>query len=116
MQLAPSSWSSILASSSLATSLEGLEITSPPPAAANEPTAAPAPALQLELPSLHCLQASVNADNASLVSAIAGEWRLPSLKSLYLQSDYGSTMFAQSGHHPTITPGVASLVSTHGQS
>ncbi|KAG8963041.1 hypothetical protein FRC00_007984 [Tulasnella sp. 408] len=102
MQLLPSAWSSILASSSLATSLEALEIDSPPAFPAHGST--PAPATLLELPSLHCLQLSVNEDSASLISAIVDEWQLPSLTSLYLKSS----------HHPTIR-GVLSLISTHGQ-
>ncbi|KIO32233.1 hypothetical protein M407DRAFT_111903 [Tulasnella calospora MUT 4182] len=111
MQVLPSSWSSILASSSLATSLEVLEIMSPPPAAGDEPT--PVPALRLELPSLHCLQISVNEDNVSLVSVIAEEWQLPALKSLYLQYRDQSSY---RGRNPRLTSNVTSLVSTHGQS
>ncbi|KAG8915450.1 hypothetical protein FRC00_004292 [Tulasnella sp. 408] len=102
MQLLPSAWSSILASNSLATSLEALEIDSPPAFPAHGST--PAPTTLLELPSLHCLQLSVNEDSASLISAIVDEWQLPSLTSLYLKSS----------HHPTIR-GVLSLISTHGQ-
>ncbi|KAG9041401.1 hypothetical protein FS837_012317 [Tulasnella sp. UAMH 9824] len=103
MQLLPSAWSTILASSSLATSLEALEIESPPGFPAHGST--PTPASLLELSSLHCLQLCVNEDHASLISAIVDEWQLPSLTSLYLTSS----------HHPTIQ-GVLSLISTHGQS
>ncbi|KIO23251.1 hypothetical protein M407DRAFT_27243 [Tulasnella calospora MUT 4182] len=111
MQLLPSSWSSILASSSLATSLEVLEIMSPPLAAPDEPT--PVPTLRLELPSLHCLQISVNEDSVSLVSVVAEEWQLPSLKSLYLQYRYQSRYLIRD---PRLTSNVASMISAHGQS
>ncbi|KAG8912273.1 hypothetical protein FRC00_004864 [Tulasnella sp. 408] len=111
MQLLPSSWSSILSSSSLATSLEVLEIMACPPGDAVQPI--PAPALQLELPSLHCLQLSVDDDNAPLTSVIAKEWQLPSLSSLYIQGTYMSTFSLQNG---LLSPGVASLITTYGQS
>ncbi|KAG8915453.1 hypothetical protein FRC00_004295 [Tulasnella sp. 408] len=103
MQLLPSAWSSILASSSLATSLEALEIDSPPafPAYGSKPV----PATLLELPSLHSLQISVNEDTAPLISVIVDKWQLPSLTSLYLKSS----------QDPTIR-GVLSLILTHGQS
>lgn len=110
MQLLPSSWASILSSSSLATSLEVLEIMACPPGDANQP--APVPALQLELPSLHCLQLSVDDDNAYLASVIAKEWQLPSLSSLYIQGTYRSTFSLQTG---VLSPGVTKLISTHAQ-
>ncbi|KAG8904308.1 hypothetical protein FRC01_008788, partial [Tulasnella sp. 417] len=114
MRLAPSSWSSILAPSSLASSLEVLEIASPPPAAADIPT--PAHTLQLELQSLHCLQVSLNKDNALLASVIAGEWRLPSLTSLYLQSIHEPIFTFEADRQLTLAPLITSLISTHGQS
>lgn len=108
-QLLSSSWSPILASSSLATSLEVLEIKSCLPAAAN--ASIPAPTLQLELPSLHCLQVCVNNFNVSLTSAIAEEWQLPSLKSLYIyQSIYTFRTNSQ------LARTISSLISTHGHS
>ncbi|KIO15704.1 hypothetical protein M407DRAFT_34711 [Tulasnella calospora MUT 4182] len=111
MQLLPSSWSSILASSAPTTSLEVLEIMSPPLAATDEPK--PAPALQLELPSLHCLRISVNEDSVSLVSVVAEEWQLPSLKYLYLKYRYQSDYPIRD---PRLTSNVTSMISTHGQS
>ncbi|KAG8963037.1 hypothetical protein FRC00_007980 [Tulasnella sp. 408] len=103
MLLLPSAWSSILASSSLATSLEALEIDSPPAFPAHGST--PTPATPLELPSLHSLQISVDEDMEPLISAIVEEWQLPALTSLYLKSSRYSTFL-----------GVLSLISTHGQS
>ncbi|KAG8915452.1 hypothetical protein FRC00_004294 [Tulasnella sp. 408] len=114
MQVLPSSWSLILASSSLATSLEVLEIMSSPSAVANDPPPTPAP--QLELPSLHCLQVSVDDVNSSLTAVIAKQWQLPSLTSLYLQSTYDSTYTLQNNLGITLSPSATSLIETHGQS
>ncbi|KAG9041403.1 hypothetical protein FS837_012319 [Tulasnella sp. UAMH 9824] len=106
-QFLPSSWSSILASSSLATSLEVLEIKSYLSAAATAPM--PAPTLRLEFPSLHCLQICV--DDTSLAAVIAEKWQLPSLKHLYIyQSLYDWD------ESPQLAPSVSLLISTHGRS
>ncbi|KAG8963040.1 hypothetical protein FRC00_007983 [Tulasnella sp. 408] len=113
MQLLPSSWSSILGSSSLATSLTVLEIMSSPSAVADDPQPNPAP--QLELPSLHCLQVSVDDVNSSLAAVIAKQWQLPSLTSLYLQSTYDSTYTLQNNLGITLSPSATSLIETHGQ-
>ncbi|KAG9041402.1 hypothetical protein FS837_012318 [Tulasnella sp. UAMH 9824] len=93
---------------------EVLEIMYCPPAAADEPPPTPAPLL--ELPSLHCLQVSVDDDNASLAAVIAEQWRLPSLTSLYLQSTYKSTFTLQKDPGITFSPSATSLIATHGQS
>ncbi|KAG8963011.1 hypothetical protein FRC00_008112 [Tulasnella sp. 408] len=90
---------------------EVLEIMACPLGDADQPT--PAPALPLELPSLHCLQLSVDDNNAPLASVIAKEWQLPSLSSLYIQGTYRSTFSLQNG---LLSPGVRSLITTHGQS
>lgn len=103
MRLLPSAWSSILASGSLRTSIEALEVDCSP--AFPYHTSTPPPAPLLELPSLRCLRLSLSEDNAPLISEIVNGWQLPSLMSLYLASS----------HRPA-TRDVISLVKTHGQS
>ncbi|KAG8963038.1 hypothetical protein FRC00_007981 [Tulasnella sp. 408] len=114
MQVLPSSWSSILASSSLARSSKVLEIMSSSSAVADDPPPTPAP--QLELPSLHCLQVSVDDVNSSLAAVIAKQWQLPSLTSLYLQSTYNSTFTPQNNLGIPPCPSAISLIERHGQS
>ncbi|KAG8915449.1 hypothetical protein FRC00_004291 [Tulasnella sp. 408] len=87
---------------------------SSPSAVADGPPPTPAP--QLELPSLHCLQVSVDDVNSSLATVIAKQWQLPSLTSLYLQSTYNSTFTLQNSPGVTLSPCATLLIQTRGQS